>query len=455
MKGFQLFIFFILLTSFGSCTLSLNEQDNVYFSGDIILGGLFPVHEKGNEFTRCGRVNEERGIQRLEAMLFAIDEINKLDTILENVTLGVNIRDTCSQDTYALEQSLEFVRSSLTSVDVGGCVASDVINSTEGRVVGVVGGSDSDVSIQVANLLRLFEIPQISYASTSARLSDTSRYDYFARTVPPDTLQAKALADIVLLFNWTYVMTVASEGQYGEAGIDQFEKEATARNICVAESLEIPFNADENMYDSIIEFLKLNKKAKVVVLFTTGHDAREILAAFQRDNTNHSFILIASDGWGVQDEPVREREEIAEGALTIELQTKEVHTFDKYFLSLQPGENKRNPWFDEFWDQKFSCISSTAVAGNATAETCRQNRLSARNHVQEKKIQFVIDAVYAFAHALQELVSERCPDKQDLCSNMFPVDGKYLFNQYILNGSFLGKFSIYSLFPHLCDNRTE
>ncbi|PIK35489.1 hypothetical protein BSL78_27687 [Apostichopus japonicus] len=191
MKGFQLFIFFILLTSFGSCTLSLNEQDNVYFSGDIILGGLFPVHEKGNEFTRCGRVNEERGIQRLEAMLFAIDEINKLDTILENVTLGVNIRDTCSQDTYALEQSLEFVRSSLTSVDVGGCVASDVINSTEGRVVGVVGGSDSDVSIQVANLLRLFEIPQISYASTSARLSDTSRYDYFARTVPPDTFKPK------------------------------------------------------------------------------------------------------------------------------------------------------------------------------------------------------------------------------------------------------------------------
>ncbi|PIK35490.1 putative metabotropic glutamate receptor 3 isoform X1 [Apostichopus japonicus] len=163
-------------------------------------------------------------------------------------------------------------------------------------------------------------------------------------------------------------MTVASEGQYGEAGIDQFEKEATARNICVAESLEIPFNADENMYDSIIEFLKLNKKAKVVVLFTTGHDAREILAAFQRDNTNHSFILIASDGWGVQDEPVREREEIAEGALTIELQTKEVHAFDKYFLSLQPGENKRNPWFDEFWDQKFSCISFDGCSRNATAK---------------------------------------------------------------------------------------
>ncbi|KAJ8047651.1 Metabotropic glutamate receptor 3 [Holothuria leucospilota] len=431
----------VFLFSFGSYSLPSKEipqPENVFLKGDFILGGLFPVHEKGKDISRCGRINEERGIQRLEAMLFAIDKINNDTTILEDWTLGADIRDTCSQDTYALEQSLEFVRSSLTTVEVGadGCVFNDANNDTEGRVVGAVGGSDSDVSIQVANLLRLFEIPQISYASTSARLSDTSRYDYFARTVPPDTLQAKALADIVLLFNWTYVMTVASEGQYGEAGIDQFEKEATARNICIAESEEIPFNADESVYDNVISQLKQNKKAKVVVLFTTGHDAREVLAAFQRDNTNHSFILIASDGWGVQDEPIRDKEEIAEGALTIELQAKHVPEFDEYFLKLQPGENHRNPWFDEFWDQKFRCISSTALASNTTAETCRQNRLHSGNHVQEKKIQFVIDAVYAFAYALQGMVHDLCPETKEDCPEMFPVDGKLLFTDYILNVSF-------------------
>ena len=79
------------------------------------------------------------------------------------------------------------------------------------------------VSIQVANLLRLFKIPQVSYASTSAALSDKSRFEYFARTVPSDDLQAKAMADIVQHFNWTYVSTVASEGEYGEKGIDAFK----------------------------------------------------------------------------------------------------------------------------------------------------------------------------------------------------------------------------------------
>lgn len=80
--------------------------------GDIILGGIFPMHEHNpdNPDYPCGKVKEEKGIQRLEAMLFAIDSINNDDTLLPNVTLGALIIDSCSSDTYALEQSMEFVR---------------------------------------------------------------------------------------------------------------------------------------------------------------------------------------------------------------------------------------------------------------------------------------------------------------------------------------------------------
>ena len=53
---------------------------------------------------------------------------------------------------------------------------------------------------QVANLLRLFRIPQISPASTAKALSDKSRFEMFARTVPPDTFQVR---EIVFLFNLT------------------------------------------------------------------------------------------------------------------------------------------------------------------------------------------------------------------------------------------------------------
>lgn len=80
--------------------------------GDIILGGIFPMHEhlQNQPDYPCGAVKEEKGIQRLEAMLYAIDLINADPHLLPNTTLGVLIIDSCSSDTYALEQGMEFVR---------------------------------------------------------------------------------------------------------------------------------------------------------------------------------------------------------------------------------------------------------------------------------------------------------------------------------------------------------
>ena len=66
------------------------------------------------------------------------------------------------------------------------------------------------------------QIPQLSYASTAPELSDNTRYDFFSRVVPPDTYQAQAMVDIVRHMGWNYVSTVASEGNYGESGVDAF-----------------------------------------------------------------------------------------------------------------------------------------------------------------------------------------------------------------------------------------
>lgn len=66
------------------------------------------------------------------------------------------------------------------------------------------------------------QIPQISYASTAPELSDNNRYDFFSRVVPPDSFQAQAMVDIVKAMGWNYVSTLASEGNYGESGVDAF-----------------------------------------------------------------------------------------------------------------------------------------------------------------------------------------------------------------------------------------
>ncbi len=77
------------------------------------------MHKKSQDQGKdCSRNVYNRGIQRLEAMLYAVNTINEDDAILPGIRMGVNILDTCGVDTYALNQSLEFIRASLNNFDV-------------------------------------------------------------------------------------------------------------------------------------------------------------------------------------------------------------------------------------------------------------------------------------------------------------------------------------------------
>ena len=104
---------------------------------------------------------------RLEAMLFTLDHINRNRSLLPGIQLGAHVLDSCSQETYALDQSFEYVRASLNVFDRSMFRCDDgsspeIINQPA-PVVGVVGGSYSSVSIQVAisDLFWLFDYTQL------------------------------------------------------------------------------------------------------------------------------------------------------------------------------------------------------------------------------------------------------------------------------------------------------
>ena len=58
---------------------------------------------------------------------------------------------------------------------------------------------------------------------------------------------------------------------------------------------------------------------------------------------------------------------------------------------------------------------------------------------QDSKVQFVIDAVYAFANALQTMKNTLCPFKKGFCEEMRDVDGGFFYKEYLLKTSFKGK----------------
>uniref|UniRef100_A0A8C6NTT1 Glutamate metabotropic receptor 4 n=1 Tax=Nothobranchius furzeri TaxID=105023 RepID=A0A8C6NTT1_NOTFU len=406
--------------------------NSIRIDGDISLGGLFPVHARGHDGKPCGELKKEKGIHRLEAMLFALDRINNDNNLLPNITLGARILDTCSRDTHALEQSLTFVQALIEKdgTDVKCLGGGPPIITKPERVVGVIGASSSSVSIMVANILRLFKIPQVSYASTAPELSDNTRYDFFSRVVPPDTYQAQAMVDIVKHMRWNYVSTVASEGNYGESGVEAFIlKSREDGGVCISQSVKIPREPKQGEFDKVIRRLRENPNARVVILFANEDDIRRLLQAAKKANQTGHFIWVGSDSWGSKITPVVQQEEMAEGAVTILPKRQTIKGFDRYFISRTLENNRRNIWFAEFWENNFSCkLSRHAVKKGSGLKKCtNQERIGKDSHYeQEGKVQFVIDAVYAMAHALHNMHQELCPGRVGLCDKMDSINGTYL-----------------------------
>lgn len=204
-------------------------------------------------------------------------------------------------------------------------------------------------------------------------------------------------------------------------------------------------------YEAVIRQLLQKPNARVAVLFLRSDDARELLAAAARLNT--SFIWVASDGWGAQESIVKGNEVTAEGAITLELAANPVPDFNHYFLSLNPVKNHRNPWYREFWEQRFQCSLGGGGTGGGGGEgggvgpgerpvlpLCDKDlSMDKTNFEPESKIMFVVNAVYAMAHALHNMQRSLCFNTTKLCDSMKALDGRRLYRDYILNVSFTGK----------------
>ncbi|EFP08851.1 hypothetical protein CRE_10718 [Caenorhabditis remanei] len=73
----------------------ISSVKQVTVPGQIVLGGLFPIHEAGrNASHQCGKIKADQGVQRMVAMLFALEKVNRDRQLLPQASLGAQILDT-------------------------------------------------------------------------------------------------------------------------------------------------------------------------------------------------------------------------------------------------------------------------------------------------------------------------------------------------------------------------
>ena len=429
-----LIFMFVLDNCLAASSLVYKEDVNVTLNRQWVnLGGLFPL--SWNQNGECG-VLSTTAVEQVEAMVFAIKRINEDPFLLPGVNLTFDIRDTCAIPSRALQLALDYIHSS------------GIGNQEFVAVSGVLGSAFTDSSILVANILGLFEIPQISYEATGAILSDKTRYNYFFRTIPSDILQVRAIASLIHRFNWTYIFVFYSEDTYGEDGvmslIEELQANSSTVTVCLAVQMGLPVTApkDDPAFDLAVEQMNMEwvRNASVAVLFGHNDQANGLFSAVRRkleadpDSPLRGITWIGSDSWGTNFDPNFYR--LARGMFAIRPMSAAVSEFIDYFVGLRPNTTS-NPWFDSYWESVFNC----SLGFNSGDNPCRlEEQKLERNQTLNSQHPNIIRGVYAIAKALNTMISYYCPNNI-LCDRVIisrisseVVNGE-LLRKYLLNTS--------------------
>uniref|UniRef100_A0A3Q2HQ15 Taste receptor type 1 member 2 n=1 Tax=Equus caballus TaxID=9796 RepID=A0A3Q2HQ15_HORSE len=242
------------------------ENSDFYLAGDYLLGGLFTLHAnvKGTVNLRYLKVPKCKeyemkvlGYNLMQAMRFAVEEINNHRSLLPGVLLGYEIVDIC----YVFN-NVHPVLYFLAGEDYLLPIEDDY-SSYAPRVVAVIGPDNSESTMTVAHFLSLFLLPQITYSAISDDLRDKLSFPAVLRTVLGAHHHMEAMVQLMVHFRWNWIIvlevlpmpqpnqTVTPYERQRLVVIVQKLKQSTARVVVV-------FSPDLALHNFFLEVLNQN-----------------------------------------------------------------------------------------------------------------------------------------------------------------------------------------------------
>uniref|UniRef100_A0A8C2WK15 Olfactory receptor C family, r1 n=1 Tax=Cyclopterus lumpus TaxID=8103 RepID=A0A8C2WK15_CYCLU len=395
------------------------DSQSLLKDGDVVIGGLFTLHYEppaiDNDFTQlphykpctgtggfnllidflsfllfCGLSLENVPLQYIHAMVFAVEEINHSTMLLPGVKLGYHILDSCGRPPWALQTAL-----SLVGGDNAMCSSTDSPDSILSRTLGPL------------------SVPLISYLSSCPCLSNRRQFPNFFRTIPSDIYQARAIAQLSIRFNWTWIGAVVAKNDYGLVAI---KEETQGAGVCLAfvETLQ----RENIVSDARRAALTIQAStAKVILIFTWYTDVRELFLQLAKINVTDRQYL-ASEAWSTSGDLLQNvvSTKVAKGVFGVAIRSSIIPGFENYLKWLHPIHRPEDEFLREFWEAEFGCSS-----GKGSLPLCSgtESLERVKNHftdISQLRVTYnVYLAVYAAAHALHSLLS--CPDRESSPGN--------------------------------------
>ncbi|XP_075717684.1 vomeronasal type-2 receptor 26-like [Rhinoderma darwinii] len=165
---------------------------------------------------------------------FAIEEINRDQTILPNISLGYHVYDSCSDSKKAVKSVLQILSGLRTTVPNYSCTG-------QRKVAGFIGDHSSVTTVSMALILALYRYSQISFGATSSVLNNRNLYPTFYRTIQSDQMLYLVLSKMIQFFRWTWVGILFSDDESGNEEMQLLTQYLTKDGICVAYTIKVQF----------------------------------------------------------------------------------------------------------------------------------------------------------------------------------------------------------------------
>ncbi|XP_048581761.1 metabotropic glutamate receptor 4 [Nematostella vectensis] len=418
---------------------------NVFKAGDVIIGALLPIHERGDD-SACGSIYP-LALGYAETLIYTFDLINNSSELSPGVTLGYDIRDYCDSPTLAMKQTYDFVQQNfiLDANNANACgrntssTPSSAVTSPDARapVVAVIGAYDSGTTVLIAELLQVVEIPLISPFSSSEQLNNEF-YKAFFRTIPPDGQQARTISDIIEYFNWTYVAPLAVDSSYGRYGVDALIAQSQKRStFCMRPTAFFPRSGYQERMETIVEQLKKLPLIKVIVLWANNDQSLALLKAAMNQNL-HDRIWIISDDLATSAGEIVFHDVSVKGTFLGVAHHYHSNEVLKDYLEMLSRTGPRHGWWNEYVQKEFNCTwdsrsgNDLRHCGNQSMEMSASNLSDMYNAFTA----YVVDAAYVVAKALKAM--HGCNSSLHNCPTLTPHVSPADLVHYIQNVSLQG-----------------
>ncbi|KAL3991803.1 olfactory receptor [Sarotherodon galilaeus] len=278
------------------CILQNSFEPGFIAEGDYMIAGIFPLHYNQEmpdlnctykpPPVKCNGF-DPRAFRWAQTMRLAVEEVNQNLELLPNYTLGYKIFDSCAYPLTAQRAAMAIVNG-MSEDDSPMC-------SGASPLLAVIGESGSAESIVVSRILQPFRIPMISYFSSCACFTDRTKYPTFFRVIPNDDYQVKAIAQLLVRFNWTWVGVVRGDHEYGRFAAQGLMRELQGTSVCVAYQEMIPLLYNQQRALKIMQVMR-SSLARVVVVFSAEGEMTPFLRDYMKQNIT-GIQWVASEAW--------------------------------------------------------------------------------------------------------------------------------------------------------------